>query len=149
MKRALGVVGGWLLLISVLFSTVVVPEVGATDTLAFYLRGNGVSWADLGANPPPARPLPNYDSVRNSDPGLTISRGGSGFDEFGWDKYQVWYSTTGGYDLNGEARLHLWSAVRGFQPVRGSITAYLMVCNGGGNGCELIATRQREHRSLE
>lgn len=144
MKRALVIVAGWSLLISALFSTAAVPEVGAADTLTFYLLGNGVSWADLGFDPPPARPLPNYDSDRNSDPGLTVTRGGSGFDEWGWDTYQAWYSTKGGYDLNGEAQLHLWSAVRGFQPAMGSITAYLMVCNGGGGACDQIAASRHD-----
>ena len=143
MKRALVVVAGWLLLISGLFSTVTAADLAAQDTLTLYLLGNGVSWADLGTDPPPARPLPNHDASRNTDPGLTISRGGSGFDEWGWDMYQAWYSTSGGFDLNGEARLYLWSAVRDFLPVKGSITAYLMVCNGGGS-CEHIATVRRD-----
>lgn len=144
MKRALVIVAGWLLLISGLFSTVTAEDLAAEDTLTLYLLGNGVSWADLGTDPPPARALPNYDASRNTDPGLTIRRGGSGFDEWGWDKYQAWYSTTGGYDLNGEARLYLWSAVREFRPVQGSITAYLMACNGGGGSCELIETSRRD-----
>ena len=100
MKRALVVVAGWLLLISGLFSTVTAADLAAQDTLTLYLLGNGVSWADLGTDPPPARPLPNHDASRNTDPGLSISRGGSGFDEWGWDMYQAWYSTSGGFDLN-------------------------------------------------
>ena len=58
MKRALVVVAGWLLLISGLFSTVTAADLAAQDTLTLYLLGNGVSWADLGTDPPPARPLP-------------------------------------------------------------------------------------------
>ncbi|MDX1690325.1 MAG: putative Ig domain-containing protein [Acidimicrobiia bacterium] len=84
---------------------------------------------------PTAASLPNYDSDRNADPGLTIRKGGS---ETTTDttKYQEWSAVlTEDLVLDGPAQVVLYSAVAGFEVKAGHPYVWLQECAGDGTGC--------------
>jgi signal peptidase I len=87
--------------------------------------------------------LPNYDTDRDADPGLTVVRGNLGLAETDPAKFQRWYlpPTPGAKNFSGNVRLRLYSAVRNFHPTaRGSMTAGLYVCALGPTNCNLQAS---------
>jgi hypothetical protein len=118
------------------------PVPTPTGALTYYLYnfpsppvGDTVSHSvlPLGTTPPTATELFNYDLNRNSMPGVTIAKGGSGAGETNAAKYQLWEGPQLGAPLllQGSAVLHIWSATKDFAPDKsGSVTAYLRSCSG-------------------
>ena len=80
--------------------------------------------------------LPNYDTDRNTRPGLTIARG-TGLADADPAKVQRWgVIATSALTLSGSARLNLWTAMNGFDTTKsGTVVARLYDCNGNMNNC--------------
>lgn len=88
--------------------------------------GNTASQATLPLTiaAPTAATLFNYDTDRDSDPGLMIREG----------RYQAWLTSPLGADtdIDGDVVVTLWSAMEDFQSgIRGVVTLYLLDVNGG------------------
>ena len=82
---------------------------------------------------PTAAVLYNYDTDRDTFPGLLIARGGSGPDEDDPAKYQAWRTATFGAStvIQGNVTVSLWSAMKNFDDTKGgTITAYLRDFDG-------------------
>jgi signal peptidase len=87
--------------------------------------------------------LPNYDTDRNTDPGLTLQPTALGLAETSLTRSQTWavLPTPGAKQLTGNVRLALPTAVAGFHPTaRGSMTAGLYICDPGVTNCSLEAS---------
>jgi hypothetical protein len=87
--------------------------------------------------------LPNYDTDRNSDVGLTIAPTTLGLAESDPTKFQQWYvpPTPGAKNVTGNLRLRLSTAVNGFNPTaKGRMIAGLYVCALGPSSCSLQAS---------
>ena len=71
--------------------------------------------------------LYNYDADRDSSPGLTISKGGVGPQENDPAKHQHWRSAALPIDMpiKGELVVELWSALKDFNPGRGTVSVYI------------------------
>jgi hypothetical protein len=84
--------------------------------------------------------LPNYDSDRNDDPGLTIQIG-SGLEETDPAKIQRWLGVPGEVGrLDGRPALQLWVAVKDFDASKtGRMNAGLYECAVDGQDCNLLA----------
>jgi len=82
----------------------------------------------------PAVPvLYNYDVDRDGSPGLVIARGASGPDEGDDAKHQHWIAPpfAGAVVIQGDAKVHLWSAVKDFNGgLVGVVTVYVRDCDG-------------------
>ncbi|MDZ7591764.1 MAG: DUF6701 domain-containing protein [Rubrivivax sp.] len=114
----------------------------STAMTPLFLRATGVPNSTLTAAAPTATTLTNFDSSRDSSPGLLIAKGGSGASESDSTKYQRWLSPTGGLTLSGSVELRLWSAMKDFSTGKaGSVTAYLRDCNSSGGSCTAIASK--------
>ena len=90
-----------------------------------------------------AGPLPNYDTNRNADPGLTVVPTNLGLAETDPARFQRWYHppTPGAKQFTGNVRLRVYSAVRNFHPTAaGSLTAGLYLCDLGPSNCSLKAS---------
>ncbi len=122
----------------------VIPVVGAlAESRTLYLDGDGVPKASLTAGGPGGS-LRNHDSGRNSDPGLTLKKGGSGAGESDATKYQMWVAAAGELNLDGPVTLTFWSAMKDFEDdKKGSVRAFLLDCNGAGNDCDTIDAANR------
>jgi signal peptidase len=87
--------------------------------------------------------LPNYDTNRNTDVGLTVAPTTLGLAESDPSKYQQWYvpPTPGAKQHTGNYRLRLPTAVRNFNPTaKGKMIAGLYTCASGPSSCSLEAT---------
>ena len=82
---------------------------------------------------PTADILYNYDTDRDTFPGLLIAKGGSGPYENDPTKYQAWRSPPLGESvvIQGDVNVHLWSATKDFDDTkRGVISVYLRDFDG-------------------
>jgi hypothetical protein len=63
----------------------------------------------------------NYDTDRNTDPGLTLRASANGLAETNANRLQWWYQQVpaGGARFNGQTRLRLWSAAQNFSTTQG------------------------------
>jgi chitodextrinase len=110
-----------------------------------YLRGNGVPEASLLGDAPTATTLPNFDSGRDADAGLTISMGGIDETESDSTKYQSWISSTSGISINGTMILTFWSAIKNFATDQaGFVQAYLLDADSNGQNGTLIVQGEKE-----
>ena len=108
---------------------------GATTSFDLYLRGDSEPQGSMSTAAPSGGSLPNFDSGRNSDPGLTLSKTDGGSSETDPTKYQRW-----DYDASG---LHLvvtgftiWATMKDFDTDKtGRIAVYLMDC---GSSCVVL-----------
>ncbi|MDJ0924819.1 MAG: hypothetical protein QNJ77_09665 [Acidimicrobiia bacterium] len=115
----------------------------ATET--FYLRGDGTPTASMSRHSPEARPLPNYDPERDSEPGLVLAKSDGGSKETDPTKYQQWLAADSPLILDGPASLTLWSAMKDYDDDKqGKIKAYLQDCDPEGSNCAVISTAQLE-----
>jgi hypothetical protein len=106
-----------------------------------YLRGMGVPDSIVATSKPSPIALPNFDPWRDDQPGIVLQRGGGGPGEAAPEKYQQWWTGSGGYLIEGDTTLYLWSAVQDFGNGLGSATAYLRECSDTGADCSVIARR--------
>jgi hypothetical protein len=89
---------------------------------------------------PTASVLYNYDTDRDTAGGLVLAKSGLGLSEIDSTKYQIW-SLPGWRDLDGNAVLTLWSAMKSFDTTgRGVVLAALLDCASDGSDCNTIAT---------
>jgi hypothetical protein len=91
---------------------------------------------------PTAAVLYNYDTDRDTSPGLVIVKGGSGPNENDPTKYQAWRTPVLGAPLviQGNVTVSLWSATKNFETgKRGAISVYLRDFDGS-NYAELGGT---------
>lgn len=117
------------------------PVVAASAALSrLYLDSGGTPASGLTPNTPSGN-VGNYDPDRNSDPGLTIQKGGSGTNETDPTKYQIWMTGSGDLELNGDVSLTFWSASEGFDATkRGMIKTYLLDCAPSGTDCDILGS---------
>ncbi|MEO8067820.1 MAG: HYR domain-containing protein, partial [Flavobacteriales bacterium] len=111
----------------------------------YYLDGIGdqsdVPTGFLKTTPPTDPSLDNFDSLRNSDPGLFVHRGGSAFTETDVDRHQLWLIAPVPNILNAPVSFKIWSAMKDFDTGDGGrFTAYLLETNAAGNARVLLAT---------
>lgn len=90
---------------------------------------------------PTATVLRNYDTDRDTGPGLAIDKG-NGLSETDPRKYQRWrHVTASAMTINGNATLHLWTATQDFATGQeGAIVVGLYDCNSAGASCSLITS---------
>ena len=101
-------------------------------------------------NSPTATTLYNYDTDRDGDSGLGVSKGGSGASETDATKMQVWRTAAMGDGgcLVGSVTVTLWAAIKDYsQSVAGEVFVYLRDYNGSshteiGNGSVVQANWQ-------
>ncbi len=117
----------------------VIPVVGAlAESRTLYLDGDGVPKASMTTSSPGGS-LRNHDSGRDSDPGLTVKKGGSGAGESDSTKYQMWVAPAEAMELDGPVSLTFWSTMKDFEDdKKGSVRAFLLDCNPAGNDCDTI-----------
>jgi signal peptidase I len=107
---------------------------------------NAVSapWLTMSTSGPAyAGALPNYDTDRNPDVGLTVAPTTLGLAESDPTKFQQWYipPTPGSKTFAGDVRLRLPTAVKDFNPTaKGRMIAGLYKCHLGPSSCALQAT---------
>jgi hypothetical protein len=85
---------------------------------------------------PVAPDLYNYDTDRDTSPGLLILKGGSGPNEGDPAKHQHWLTPalTAATVVEGTATVKLWTGTANFDvALGGAVSAYLLDC--GGSGC--------------
>ena len=83
--------------------------------------------------------LPNFDPQRDSFPGLLLQKSGSGLTESDSSKYQIWVSSNGGLQIQGQVSFRFWSAMKDFNDDKGGVVeAFLLDCTPGGTNCDLI-----------
>jgi signal peptidase len=122
----------------------------AAPATAMYLKTNGTgdsiqppTTLDLTSTAPTLTSLYNYDTLRDTDPGLLIAKGtGLGLDEILPTTIQRWtMPTRPSTALTGAAKVRLWTAMKGFSPTKaGSLTVGLYICNNGGQSCSVAGT---------
>ena len=84
--------------------------------------------------------LPNYDTDRDSDPGLTLARGVGVGDPDPTTK-QVWTANLGTYDLSGSAQLRFRVAVQDqTKNLDGEFEVQLSACNAGLTACSALGS---------
>ncbi len=106
---------------------------------ALYLTGTGVPQANLSMGSVGNGALPNYDAGRDDDPGLTLKKTNKGVGETDPSKYQIWIGPSTGLDLDGQASLTFWSAMKDFDESKdGEVEAYLLDCATSGDDCKVI-----------
>ncbi len=85
--------------------------------------------------------LPNYDTDRDSDPGLMIKKG-DGLGESDLSKIQRWRSDAGGSRLLGWGTLTIFAATKDFASGKtGRFAIGLFDCDGSGSNCSALATQ--------
>jgi hypothetical protein len=91
---------------------------------------------------PAAGPLPNYDTDRDTVPGLGIREADNQLGTGDPAKYQKWsLPLDTGIVLAGGATLDLWAAMEGFDPnEEGRVVASLSNCNASGVDCTTLGT---------
>ena len=104
-----------------------------------YLTGTGVPQANLSMGSVGNGALPNYDAGGDDDPGLTLEKTDKGVGETDPSKYQIWIGPSTGLDLDGQASLTFWSAMKDFDESKdGEVEAYLLDCATSGDDCKVI-----------
>lgn len=112
-------------LISALFA---ITASGATTNFDLYPRGDSEPVGSMSTPTPPGGGLPNFDSDRNSDPGLSLSKTDGGSGETDPTKYQRWDYDASGLHLNVTG-FTMWAAVKDFETGKtGRVAVYLMDC---------------------
>lgn len=84
---------------------------------------------------PVAPDLYNYDTDRDTSPGLLILKGGSGPNEGDPAKHQHWLTPalTAATVVEGTATVKLWTGTANFDvALGGAVSAYLRDCDGSG-----------------
>lgn len=128
-------------------ATVVVGHLGTAA--GGYASGDTASSADLAlaAAAPTAATLHNYDTERDSAPGLLLSKA-SGIAETDATKRQTWLlDPAADVVLDGTPTVRLWTAPGAGAGSVGTggtggtleLLARLELCDGGGTGCALVA----------
>ncbi len=113
------------------------PDCGTT----YYLDANGVPQSALVNTAPTVAALANYDPWRDAAPGILLKKGGSGVNETDPIKYQLWKVGDQPLPLGSLARLHIWTAMKGFNTANaGSFTAYFADCLASGGDCVALAS---------
>jgi hypothetical protein len=82
---------------------------------------------------PAAATLYNYDTDRDSAPGIVLAKGGTGPTETDTKKYQAWHTSalSSGLTINGTVRVVLWTGIIDFDTGKvGSVTVYLRHFDG-------------------
>ena len=81
----------------------------------------------LNSAAPTSSVLYNYDTDRDSTPGLMIQQGGTGPSETDPAKHQHWRAPALSVDvpIQGNVVVGLWSAMKEFKPGRGTVSVYL------------------------
>ena len=82
---------------------------------------------------PDAAVLYNYDTDRDTSPGLLILKGGSGSNESDPTKYQAWLTPAfpAATVVDGTVMVKLWTGTANFQvALGGAVSAYLRDCDG-------------------
>jgi hypothetical protein len=94
----------------------------------------------MDSDQPTASVLYNYDTDRDSDPGLLIAKGGSGPNEADPTKHQHWqWPVPAAVVIEGDASVKLWSAMKGLDETKaGAVTVYLRDC--AGSDCVLLGS---------
>lgn len=119
-------------------------SISFADTI-LYLKGDGVPIASLSPYVPTASTLPNYDTDRNSFPGLLLARGGNCMLETNPTKYQIWAASPGAVSFDGPISLIVWSAMKDFNiGKRGIVDAFLLECDSSASSCSLIAQAHKD-----
>ena len=108
----------------------------------FYLTSSGgIPSSTLSTTAPTNTTLSNYDSSRDSSPGLLLDKDPSGADETNSAKYQRWLSSSAGATLSGALELRMWMAIEDFRTDKtGSVVAYLRDCDSKGASCKTISS---------
>jgi signal peptidase I len=123
-------------------------SVTMTQPTKYYLRSSGTGNVTSSATlpitttAPTATTLSNYDTNRNSAPGLTIQKG-TGLNEPDASKIQRWnlVAPAGGLTLTGTASLTVWSAMKDFDTSKsGHVAAGLYHCDPTGSGCVSVGS---------
>ncbi len=99
----------------------------------------------LDSTAPTAGTLFNYDSDRDSFPGLEMKKDGTGFGETDPKKYQKWVSAPFSLStsISGAPQLVFWSASKNFNPgKRGDVAAYLVATNGSSTHWSISGSLQ-------
>lgn len=117
------------------------------DATSLFLRTNSTgdttssAVLPLDTTAPTLTTLHNYDTNRDSAPGLLLAKSGVGLEETDSVMIQKWeLTTTEPLTLSGTARLRLWSAMTGFDVTKnGSVSVGLYDCDGNGQNCSSIA----------
>jgi signal peptidase I len=119
-----------------------------SGTATFYLKtnaaGNTTSSPTLpmSATAPSLTTLYNYDTDRDSAPGLLLAKDAAGVAGSDPTKVQRWnMASDAPLTLSGPARLRLWSAVKSFQKKSAAVQVALYECNPAGNNCQQFALR--------
>ncbi len=108
-------------------------------TTSLYVRGSSIPKAGLLGSAPTSGTLPNFDPKRDSFPGLLLQKSGSGLTESDSNKYQIWVSSNGGLQIQGQVSFRFWSAMKDFNDDKaGVVEAFLLECTPGGTNCVLI-----------
>ena len=94
----------------------------------------------LGTSAPTDADPANYDTNRDTGPGLRIRKGPDGLDTTDSNRVQVWTVTQPtGRSVDGSVQLFLWAATRNFNPAKSAtLAAALERCTGGV--CTRMAT---------
>ncbi|MDH3301123.1 MAG: HD-GYP domain-containing protein [Acidimicrobiia bacterium] len=122
-------------------TTTTAPAAPSTWDLGNPGTGNTTSQALLplaGGNSPGS--LPNYDTDRDSDPGLLVAKG-EGLSETDVTKMQRWSSDAGDTRLQATVTLDLWIATKNFDTGKtGRLIAGLYDCNESAASCNLLGS---------
>lgn len=123
------------------------PPTQPSQQQIYYLTnpGSGNTTSDptllMTTNVPTATALPNYDTDRDTSPGLLLRRSGSGIDETDPAKYQRWSTNLNPESPAGETSLRVWIAVKDFtSDKQGRLTAALQACPASLSTCQTIRT---------
>lgn len=113
----------------------------------YYLKTNApgnttsATLLPLSTTVPTLGTLPNYDTNRDSAPGLLLAKSAS-LNETDSTKIQRWnLQTPVPLTLSGHVTLRLWTAMKSFSPTKsGSMQVGLYDCNPPGSSCQQFAT---------
>jgi hypothetical protein len=117
------------------------PASPAAADDAFYLAGRGVPISVMSQSAPTDTAVANVDFLRNTDPGVTVKRGGDGVNETNTSRFQDFVTGVGGMTVSGTPRLRFWSALEHFKTDGGGmVVAYLLDCDALGWHCSVLAS---------
>lgn len=128
-----------LALVGSCFAVVGLPTAEGATASVLYLKSPGVPNGGLSTSSPTAGSLPNYDPGRDDKPGLLLAKGANGWQENDPVKHQQWVTPPGAMSIDGGVSLEFWSAMKDLNDdKKGTVGAYLLQCNPGGNNCDLL-----------
>ena len=120
---------------------------GILGSETHFLVGDGVPVATMSTAAPTDPTLDNFDPGRDSEAGLLIAKGGSGFGESDTTKHQTWL-IAGGVDLEGQASVTLSLSMKDFDTgKRGVVDVFLVDFDDAGENGILIAQGQIDRSS--